>query len=94
VLDYNEYLITSPETVSNIRVDGNRRVTESSNIIQLARERLKRSFDETSDVNRADSIITLAAGYRLGPVTARWTLYNEGDINLYNDIYVQVSKKW
>jgi len=43
VLDYNEFLLTPTETVSNIR---------------LARERLRRSFDETGSVNRADSIIT------------------------------------
>jgi len=54
-LDYNESLLTPPETVSNTRVDGNRRVAESPSTIQLVRERLRRSFDETSDVNRADS---------------------------------------
>jgi len=43
VLDYDEAPLTPPETVSNIRVDGNRRVAESSSIIQLARERLGRS---------------------------------------------------
>jgi len=36
VLDYNESLLTPPETVSNIRVDGDRRVAESSSTIQLA----------------------------------------------------------
>jgi len=50
VLDYNETILTPPEKVSNIRVDGNRMVAESSSIIQLARERLRRSFDETSGV--------------------------------------------
>jgi len=70
VLDYNESILTPLETISN------RKVTESSSIIQLARERLRRSFDETRGVDRADSIITLAAGYRLGPVSARRTLYN------------------
>jgi len=58
VLDYDESPLTPPETISNIRVDGIRRGTESSSIIQLARERLRRSFDETSGVNRADGIIT------------------------------------
>jgi len=58
VFDYDEAPLTPPETVCNIRVDGNRRVAESSSIIQLARERLRRSFDETNGVNRADSIIT------------------------------------
>jgi len=45
-------------SISNIRVHGNRRIAESSSIIQLARKRLSSSFDETSDVNRAESIIT------------------------------------
>jgi len=58
VLDYDESPLTPPETVSNIRVDGNRRVAESSSILLLGRERLRRSFGETSGVNRADSIIT------------------------------------
>jgi len=58
VLDYNESLLNPPETVSNIRVDGNHRVADSPNTIQLARERLRRSFSETSGVNRAESIIT------------------------------------
>jgi len=58
LLDYDESPLTPPETVSNIRVNGNRRVADSSSITQLARERLTRSFDETNGVNRADSIIT------------------------------------
>jgi len=58
VLDYNESLLTPPETVSSIRVDGIRWVAESTSTIQLARDRLRRSIDETSGVNRADSIIT------------------------------------
>jgi len=41
VLDYNESLLTPPETVSNIRVDGNRRVADSQ---QLAREKTQEVF--------------------------------------------------
>jgi len=57
--------LTPPETVCSLRVDGNRRVAESSSIIQLARERL-RSFDETSGVNRASRPVTGSGRWQWG----------------------------
>jgi len=45
MLDYGESLLTPTETVSNIQVDGNRRILQSPNTIQIARERLRRSFN-------------------------------------------------
>jgi hypothetical protein len=57
VLDYYESLLTPPATDTNSRLNSDRRVVESPSTIQLVRDRLKRSFKETNDVNREDNII-------------------------------------
>jgi len=59
VFDYNESILTLRKQFPIIRITSNHRFTESPSTIQLARERLRRSFDETIGVNRVDSIITL-----------------------------------
>jgi len=42
-------------------------------IIQLARDRLMISFEETKGVSRTDNIMTyFAAGQKLGPMAAIW----------------------
>jgi len=73
VLDYNESSHCS-ETASIVRVDGNRRVAVTYNTIQLASERLRRSFNETSIVNGADSIISPSSRPVTDSVAGRWTL--------------------
>jgi len=57
VLDYNESLLTPPDTVSIARVDNYHRIVASPSSIQLARERLRRSVEETKAVNRVDSVM-------------------------------------
>jgi len=57
VLDHDESLLTPPDTVSTVRVDNYRRVLTSPSSIQLTRERLRRSFEETEAVNRVDSVM-------------------------------------
>jgi len=57
MLDYDESLLTPPDTVSTARADNYHRVVASPSSIQLARERLRRSFEETEAVNRVDSIM-------------------------------------
>jgi len=54
VLDYDESHITSPDTVSTARVDNYHRVVASPSSIQLARERVRRSIEETEAVNIVD----------------------------------------
>jgi len=54
--------MTSPflhplDTVSTARANNYHRVVASPSIIQLARERLRRSFEETEAVNRIDSVM-------------------------------------
>jgi len=46
-----------PDTVSTARADNYHRVVASPSSIQLARERLRRSFEETKAVNRVDSVM-------------------------------------
>jgi len=58
-------LLLDPDTILNRRVDSNRKVVESPSIIQLARDRLRKSFDETE----GQTILRpIAAIHRLGPV--------------------------
>jgi len=57
VLDYDESPLTPPVTVSTARADNYRRVVASPSSIHLARERLRRSFEETEAVNRVDSVM-------------------------------------
>jgi len=57
VLDYDESPLTPPATVSTARADNYRRVVASPSNIQLARQRLRRSFEETEAVNRVDSVM-------------------------------------
>jgi len=57
MLDYDESLLTPPDTVSTARADNYRRVVTSPSSIQLVRERLRRSFEETEAVNRIDSVM-------------------------------------
>jgi len=58
VLDYDESLLTPPDTVSTARANNYHRIVASGpSSIQLARERLRRSFEETEAVNRIDSVM-------------------------------------
>jgi len=57
MLDYDESSLTPPGTVSTARADNYHRVVASPSSIQLARERLRRSFEETEAVNRVDSVM-------------------------------------
>jgi len=57
MLDYDESPLTPPHTVSTARADNYHRVVASPSIIQLARQRLRRSFEETEAVNRVDSVM-------------------------------------
>jgi len=57
MLDYDESSLTPPDTVSTARADHYHRVIASSSSIQLARERLRRSFEETEAINRVDSVM-------------------------------------
>jgi len=62
MLDYDESPLTPPDTVSTARVstaraDNYHRVVASPSSIQLARERLRWSFEETEAVNRVDSVM-------------------------------------
>jgi len=58
VLDYDESLLTPPDTVSTARSDNYHKVVASPSSIQLARERLRLSFEETEAVNRVDSVMS------------------------------------
>jgi len=57
MLDYDESPLTPPDTVSTARADNYHRVVTSPGSIQLARQRLRRSFEETETVNRVDSVM-------------------------------------
>jgi len=57
VLDYDESPLTPPDTIFTARADNYHRVTASPSSIQLARERLRRSFEETEAVNKVDSVM-------------------------------------
>jgi len=57
VLDYDESLLTHPDTVSTARADNYHRVVASPSSIQLAREILRRSFEETEAVNRVGGVM-------------------------------------
>jgi len=57
MLDYEESPLTPPDTVSTARADNYHRVVPSPNSIQLARQRFRRSFEETEAVNRVDSVM-------------------------------------
>jgi len=57
VLDYDESLLTPPDIVYTARADNYHRVVASPSSIQLARERLRRCFEETEAVNRVDSVM-------------------------------------
>jgi len=66
VLDYDESPLTPPDTVSTARADNYHRVVASPSI-QLARERLRRSFKETEAVNRVYSVMASRSRFQ-----ARW----------------------
>jgi len=55
-LYYYESPLTPPNTVSTARADNYHRVVASPNSKKLARERLRRSFEETEAVNRVDNL--------------------------------------
>jgi len=57
MLDYDESPLTPPDTVSTARANNYHRVVTSPSSIQLARERLRRSFEETEAVNRVNSVM-------------------------------------
>jgi len=57
MLDYDETPLTPPYTVFTARADNYHRVVASPSSIQLARERLRRSFEGTEAVNRVDSVM-------------------------------------
>jgi len=57
MLDYDKSPLTPPDTISTARADNYHRVVASPSSIQLARKRLRRSFEETEAVNRVDSVI-------------------------------------
>jgi len=57
MLDYDESPLTTPDTVSTARADNYHRVVASPSSTQLARERLKRPFEETQAVNKVDSVM-------------------------------------
>jgi len=57
VLDYDESLLTLPDTVSTARANNYHRIVASPSSIQLARQKLRRSFEETEAVNRVDSVM-------------------------------------
>jgi len=52
-----ESLLTPPDTVSTARADNYHRVVASPSSIQLARQRHRRSIEETEAVNRVDSVM-------------------------------------
>jgi len=58
LFDYDESPLTPPDTSPNRRADSTRKVIESPSIVQLARDRLRRSFNETEGVDRTDNIMT------------------------------------
>jgi len=58
MLDYDDRVPSyTPDTVSTARADNNHRVVASPSSVQLARQRLRRSFEETEAVNRIDSVM-------------------------------------
>jgi len=57
MLDYDESPLKPPDTVSTARADNYHRVVASPRSIQLARQRLRRSFEETEAVNRVDCVM-------------------------------------
>jgi len=57
MLDYDESPLTPPDTVSTARADNYHRVVASPSSIQLARQRLRRSFEETEAVNKVNSVM-------------------------------------
>jgi len=81
LLEYTEYPHSPPDANPNRRIDSNRKVVESPGIIQLARDRLRRSVDKTACDNRIDDIGPIATGQRLGPVAAIW-LYSTGTTSI------------
>jgi len=64
MLDYDESLLTSPDTVSTARADNYHRVVAPPSSKQLARERLRRSFEETEAVNRVDSVMATRSRFQ------------------------------
>jgi len=58
LLDYDESPLTPPNTSPNRRADSTRKVLESPSIVQLARDRLRRSFNETEGVDRIENVMT------------------------------------
>jgi len=55
---YEESSLTPPDTSPNRRPDSKSKVVESPSIFQLARDRLRRSFNKTEGVDRTENIIT------------------------------------
>jgi len=64
MLDYDESPLTPPDTVSTARADNYHRVVASPSSIQLARERLRRSFEETEAVNKVDSVMACRSRFQ------------------------------
>jgi len=56
--DFEETTLTPPATDSNRPVDSYRRVVRSPGTIQLARSRLRKTFEETVSVDVESNIIT------------------------------------
>jgi len=64
VLNYDESLLTPPDTVSTARADNHHRVVAYPCSIHLARERLKRCFEENEAVNRVDSVMATRSRFQ------------------------------
>jgi len=65
MLDYDESPLTPPDTVSNARANNYHRLIASPSSIQMARERLRRSFEETEAVNRVDSVMASRSRFQV-----------------------------
>jgi len=65
MLDYDESPLTPPDTVSTVRADNYHRIVASPSSIQLARQRLRRYFEETEAVNRVDSVMASRSRFQV-----------------------------
>jgi len=74
-LDYDESLLTPPDTVSTARADNYHRVVTSPSSIQLARQRLRSSFEETEAVNKVDSVMASRSRFQARTGSSESVIY-------------------
>jgi len=80
MLDYDEFPLTPPDTVYTARADNYHRVVASPSI-QLARGRLRRSFEETEAVNRVDSVMATRSRFQARTGGSESVTYCDGPMN-------------